>query len=85
MYLQTHKYEIHMNRVKCGEGNELYHHTERAGLRLTAANFIRVVRTVHVVVTLLVFPDALTISTGELIQRTTHCRQRQKTHHNNFQ
>lgn len=42
-------------------------------LRLTAAALVRVVRAVHVVVALLVFPDALTVRAGELIRRTAHC------------
>lgn len=40
-------------------------------VKLTAANLIRVVSAVHVVVTLLVFPDALAVGTGELVWRTT--------------
>lgn len=37
---------------------------------LTAADLVRVVRTVHVVVALLVFSDALTVKAGELVRRT---------------
>ncbi len=40
--------------------------------KLTAADLVRVVGTVHVVVTLLVFSDALTVGAGELIRRTAH-------------
>lgn len=39
---------------------------------LTAADFIRVVGTVHVIVALLVFSDALTVGAGELVGRTRH-------------
>lgn len=46
---------------------------------LTAANFIRVVCAVHVVVTLLVFANALTVVTGELIPRALNCS-RVETH-----
>lgn len=41
-------------------------------VRLTAADLVRVVSTVHVVVALLVFTDALTIRAGELVWRTTY-------------
>lgn len=41
--------------------------------RLTAADLVGVVRAVHVVVALLVFPDALTVGAGELIGRTANC------------
>ena len=42
-------------------------------MRLTAAVLVRVVRTVHVVVALLVFADALTVGAGELIRGTADC------------
>lgn len=45
-------------------------------VKLTAANLIRVVRAVRVVVTLLVFPDALAVGTGELVWRTTNFKRK---------
>lgn len=48
--------------------------TENIKNVLTAANFIRVVCAVHVVVALLVFANTLTVVTGELIRRALNCR-----------
>ena len=45
---------------------------EPAPGRLTAADLVRVVGAVHVVVALLVLPDALAVGTGELVWGTTH-------------
>lgn len=40
---------------------------------LTAANLVRVVGAVHVVVALLVFADALAVGAGELVGGAAHC------------
>lgn len=50
--------------------------------KLTAADLVRVVGAVHVVVTLLVFPDALPVGTGELVWRTPNLGR--KTRHHPF-
>lgn len=52
---------------------------------LTAADLVRVVGTVHVVVTLLVFPNALTVRTRELIRGTTNCHRAHKDIQSNSQ
>lgn len=41
--------------------------------RLTAADLIRVVGAVHVVVTLFVFSNALAVGAGELVGRAADC------------
>lgn len=45
-------------------------------LTLTAAKLVRVVGAVHVVVALLVLPDALAVGTGELVWRTAHLKRK---------
>lgn len=40
---------------------------------LTAANLVRVVGAVHVVVALLVFANALAVGAGELVRGAAHC------------